>query len=184
MGLSAGARFGPYEVVDLLGAGRMGEVYRARDIRAEARRRHQGPARRVCRPIPNASHGFIAKPSCWRRSIIPTSPPSMGSKQADAVTALVLELIEGETLADRLARGPVRFSEAMGNRAALFEALEAAHGKGMIHRDLKPANIEDHYDDKVKVLDFGLAAVVQKSGAPTSTSRTRRRSRSARRAPA
>jgi Tol biopolymer transport system component len=163
MGLSAGARFGPYEVVDLLGAGGMGEVYRARDTRLK-----RDVAIKV---LPD---GFATDPERLARFhreaelLASLNHPNIaaiyGLEQADAVTALVLELIEGETLADRLARGPVRFSEAMAIARQLVEALDAAHGKGVIHRDLKPANIKITPDDKVKVLDFGLAAVVQNSG--------------------
>ena len=117
------------------------------------------------RPIPNGSRGFIAKPELLASLNHPNIAAIYGLEQADAITALVLELIEGDTLADRLARGPMRFSDAMAIARQIVEALDAAHGKGVIHRDLKPANIKITPDDKVKVLDFGLAAVVQSSGA-------------------
>jgi serine/threonine-protein kinase len=164
MTLSAGARFGPYEVLDLLGAGGMGEVYRARDTQLK---------RDVA--IKVLLDGFAADPDRLARFhreaelLASLNHPNIaaiyGLEQADACTALILELVEGETLADRLARGPLRFSEVIAIARQLVEALDAAHGKGVIHRDLKPANIKITPDDKVKVLDFGLAAVVQGSAA-------------------
>ena len=164
MPLGAGDRFGPYEVVELLGAGGMGEVYRARDTRLK-----RDVAIKV---LPD---GFAADPERLARFqreaelLASLNHPNIaaiyGLEQADAITALVLELIEGETLADRLARGPMRFNDTMAIARQLVEALDAAHGKGVIHRDLKPANIKITPDDKVKVLDFGLAAVAPNPGA-------------------
>ena len=189
MPLNAGARFGPYEVLDLLGAGGMGEVYRARDTRLKRdvaiKVLPDGVAtdperlarfHREAELLASLNHPNIAA--------IYGLEESSGGSVDPPIKALVLELIEGDTLADRLARGPMRFSDAMAIARQIVEALDAAHGKGVIHRDLKPANIKITPDDKVKVLDFGLAAVVQNSGAQTSTSRTRRRSHSARRVPA
>jgi serine/threonine protein kinase len=164
MGLSEGARFGPFEVVAKLGEGGMGEVYRARDTRLK---------REVA--IKVLPDGFATDPERLARFhreaelLASLNHPNIaaiyGLEQADDLTALVLELIEGDTLADRLARGPMRFNDAMAIARQLVEALDAAHGRGVIHRDLKPANIKITPDDKVKVLDFGLAAVVQSSGA-------------------
>ena len=124
------------------------------------------------REIPNGSPDWNARPDCSQRSIIRTSPQSTASKRPTAIRALVLELVEGETLAQQLRRqGAVRFpgaSETMRVNEALViatqiaEALEAAHDKGIIHRDLKPANIALTRDGGiVKVLDFGLAKVVE-----------------------
>jgi len=85
-------------------------------------------------------------------------------KSADA-TALVMELIEGDDLAERIARGPIPLDEALPIARQIAEALEAAHEQGIIHRDLKPANIKVRADGTVKVLDFGLARIVDTSGA-------------------
>ena len=174
MGLSAGARFGPFEVVAKLGEGGMGEVYRARDTRLKREVAIKvlpdgfatDPERlarfhREAELLASLNHPNIAAIYGLEES---RSGGSLDPPIDSPVTALVLELIEGETLADRLARGPIRFNEAMAIARQLVEALDAAHGKGVIHRDLKPANIKITPDDKVKVLDFGLAAVVQSSG--------------------
>ena len=181
MGLSAGARFGPYEVLAKLGEGGMGEVYRARDTRLKRdiaikvlpdgfatdperlARFHREAELLASLNHPNiaAIYGLEEGPAAASAADAATAPGDAGHH----VSALVLELIEGDTLADRLARGPIRFSDAMEIARQLVEALDAAHGKGVIHRDLTPANIKITPDGKVKVLDFGLAAVVQNSGA-------------------
>ena len=98
-----------------------------------------------------------------------------GLEKADGTIALVMELVEGPTLADRIAQGAIPLDEALHIARQIAEALEAAHEQGIIHRDLKPANIKVRPDGTVKVLDFGLAAVTQgASGASQPTSRTRR----------
>ena len=86
-----------------------------------------------------------------------------GLEEADGIRALVLELVEGPTLADRIKRGPIPLDEALPIAKQIAEALEAAHEKGIIHRDLKPANIEVRDDGTVKVLDFGLAKALDPS---------------------
>src|SRR6187397_803559 len=88
-----------------------------------------------------------------------------GLEKSDGVTGLVMELVEGPTLADRIAQGPIPIDEALSLAKQIAEAVEAAHEQGIIHRDLKPANIKVRSDGAVKVLDFGLAAVAQGSGA-------------------
>jgi eukaryotic-like serine/threonine-protein kinase len=154
--LAPGARLGSYEVVAPIGAGGMGEVYRARDTRLKRdvaikvlpESFAQDPDRlarfrREAELLASLSHANIAA--------------IYGLEQADGMTALVLELIEGETLAEQIARGPLPTGEAMPIVRQLVDALEAAHEKGVIHRDLKPANIKITPDGAVKVLDFGLA---------------------------
>src|SRR5262249_9872391 len=84
-----------------------------------------------------------------------------GIEEAGGVTALVMELVEGQTLADRIANGPVPIDEALPIAKQIAEALEAAHEQGVVHRDLKPANIKVRVDGTVKVLDFGLAKLVE-----------------------
>jgi serine/threonine-protein kinase len=162
--LESGAMVGPYRIDRLIGAGGMGEVYRARDTKLgrdvaikvlpdaftsdpERLRRFE----REARVLAALNHPHIATIHGLEEA-----DPSPGSRQA-AVRALVLELVEGETLADRVARGPVPLADALGIARQIAEALEAAHEKGVIHRDLKPANIKITPDGVVKVLDFGLA---------------------------
>ena len=97
------------------------------------------------------------KPACWPASIIRTSARFTASRTATACARLVFALVEGETLAERIARGPIPMAEALEYARQIADALEAAHDKGIIHRDLKPANIKITPAGVVKVLDFGLA---------------------------
>jgi serine/threonine-protein kinase len=156
MSLGAGARLGPYEIVSAIGAGGMGEVYRARDTRLK---------REVALKILPAS--FAGDPDRLARFqreaevLASLNHPNIaaihGLEEADGIRALVMELVEGETLADRIARGAIARDEALPIAKQIAEALEAAHEQGIIHRDLKPANIKVRPDGTVKVLDFGLA---------------------------
>ena len=112
------------------------------------------------RAIPIGWHASNAKRACSRRSIIPISAGSTGVEESDGAPALVLELVEGLTLAERLAlrvRSPL--NESLGIAKQIADALDAAHERGIVHRDLKPANIKITPDGVVKVLDFGLAKV-------------------------
>ena len=174
MSLEPGSRLGAYEIVSLLGAGGMGEVYRAKDTRLK---------REVAiKVLPDA---FASDPDRLARfqreaELLATlnhpnigsvygfeqTDPSTGSGQASAI---VLELIEGDTLADRIQRGPLQVKAALNIALQIAEALEAAHERGVIHRDLKPANIKITADDKVKVLDFGLAKAMDTSPAVAPT---------------
>ena len=164
--LAAGRRVGLYEIVAPLGAGAMGEVYRARDTKL-----HRDVALKVLPERfaldPDRSARFTREahllatlnhPNIATIYDLEESGPSTGSGQA-AVQALVLELIEGPTLADRIALGPIPVEEALTIARQMADALEAAHEKGIIHRDLKPANIKIADSGVVKVLDFGLAKV-------------------------
>jgi Tol biopolymer transport system component len=173
MALSPGDRLGPYEISGTLGAGGMGEVYRARDTvlnRAVALKIlpdafASDPDRlarftREAQTLAALNHPGIAQ--IYGIHAGPAGPSHGGHSE---VRALVMELVEGEDLAERLARGPLPMDEALTAAMQIAEAMEAAHEQGIIHRDLKPANIKLRPDGSVKVLDFGLAkALDQGSG--------------------
>jgi Tol biopolymer transport system component len=164
MPLLAGTRLGPYEIRSALGAGGMGEVYRAQDTKLDravaikilpeafaADTERIARFQREAKTLASLNHPNIA-----HIHGLEESSPSAGSGQA-AVRALVMELVEGEDLAQRLARGAIPVAEALPIAKQMADALEAAHEQGIIHRDLKPANIKVRPDGTVKVLDFGLA---------------------------
>jgi serine/threonine protein kinase len=160
MSLGPGAHLGPYEIQSALGAGGMGEVYRARDTRLK---------RDVALKLLTAS--FATDPDRLARFqreaevLASLNHPHIaaihGLEESDGTRALVMELVEGETLADRIARGPIPVDEALPIAKQIAEALEAAHEQGIIHRDLKPANIKVRPDGTVKMLDFGLAKLAE-----------------------
>jgi serine/threonine protein kinase len=167
MPLLPGTRIGPYEVSSSLGAGGMGEVYRARDTKlgrdvaikilpdslandAERLARFEREAKTPAQlNLPNIAyvHGFEE------------STASTGSGQATS-HALVMELVEGEDLSMRIARGAIPLDDALPIARQIVEALDAAHSAGIVHRDLKPANVKVRDDGTVKVLDFGLAKAI------------------------
>jgi serine/threonine-protein kinase len=156
MSLTAGDRVGPYEVRGLLGLGGMGEVYRAHDPTL---------ARDVAlKVLPDAFALNPERLSRFEREaqvLASLNHPHIaaiyGVQETHGTRALVLELVEGPTLADRLVHGPLALDETLAISQQIAEALEAAHGQGIIHRDLKPSNIKIRPDGTVKVLDFGLA---------------------------
>jgi Tol biopolymer transport system component len=163
MSLMAGTRLGPYEITGSLGAGGMGEVYRARDTRLNrdvavkvlpelflSDPERLARFEREAQLLASLNHPHIAQIYG-----VEVQGPSTGSGQA--VHALVMELVEGDDLTQRSARGPVPVEEALPIARQIADALEAAHERGIIHRDLKPANIKVRDDGVVKVLDFGLA---------------------------
>jgi eukaryotic-like serine/threonine-protein kinase len=160
MALATGDRVGPYEITGAIGAGGMGEVYRARDARlgrdvalkvlpepfahdAERMARFQ----REAKVLASLNHPNIAS--------------IYGLEDSGSRHALVMELVEGPTLADRIKRGPIPIDESLRIAAQITEALEYAHERGIVHRDLKPANVSVTNDDAVKILDFGLAKALQ-----------------------
>jgi serine/threonine protein kinase len=160
MSLDPGARLGHYDVTALIGEGGMGQVYQATDTQLN---------RQVALKIlPDA---FAADPDRLARFqreaqvLASLNHPGIASihgiEEAEGTRALVLELVEGPTLADRIAKGPIPVDEALPIAKQIAEALEAAHEAGVIHRDLKPANIKVRPDGTVKVLDFGLAKEFQ-----------------------
>jgi eukaryotic-like serine/threonine-protein kinase len=154
-----GRRFGVYQLYERVGAGGMGEVYRARDTRLQ---------RDVAVKI--LPHAFTADPDRRARFerearvLASLNHPNIatihGVEDADGIQALVMELVEGETIADRLVRGAMPVADALAVARQIAEALDAAHERGIVHRDLKPANIKVTSTGLVKVLDFGLAKAV------------------------
>jgi eukaryotic-like serine/threonine-protein kinase len=164
MPLSPGTRFGQYEVVDSLGAGGMGEVYRARDTKLG-----RSVAIKVLPDALAADADRIARFQREAKVLASLTHAGIaalyGMEEHDGRHVLVMELVEGETLAERLARGPLDEPVALQIARQIAEALEAAHERGIVHRDLKPANVKMTPDEKVKVLDFGLAKAVETTAA-------------------
>ncbi len=156
MSLTAGARLGPYEILSALGAGGMGEVYRARDTRLQ-----RDVAIKVLPEVFASDPDRLARFEREAQLLASLNHPHIGAiyglEESGGVRALILELVEGSTLADRIAQGPVPLDEALTIARQIADALEAAHEHGIIHRDLKPANVKVRQDGTVKVLDFGLA---------------------------
>ena len=156
MPLAKGQRVGTFEVIDLLGKGGMGEVYRARD-----KKLGRDVAVKVLLQTFAKDAERLARFEREAKLLAALNHPGIatlyGLEELEGQQVLVMELIEGETLAERLARGPLSFDEALPLFLQLAEALEAAHEKGIIHRDLKPANIKQTPEGKPKILDFGLA---------------------------
>ena len=170
MTLTPGTRIGAYEIVSIVGAGGMGEVYRARDPKLQ-----RDVALKILPEIFASDPDRLARFEREARTLASLSHPHVagiyGFEQCDGVHALALEFVPGETLADLIARGPIPIEEALPIARQIAEALEAAHEQGIIHRDLKPANIKIALHSVVKVLDFGLAKLIDPPGAaPTSTS--------------
>ena len=162
MSLSVGARLGHYEVTAKLGEGGMGEVWEATDTKLN---------RQVALKIlpeafatdPDRLARFQREAQVLASLNHPGIAAIYGIEEQDDTRALVLELVEGPTLADRIAQGPIPVDEALPIAKQIAEALEAAHEAGVIHRDLKPANIKVREDGTVKVLDFGLAKALDPS---------------------
>ncbi len=169
MGLNAGSKLGPYEIVAPLGAGGMGEVCRARDPRI---------GRDVAiKVLPEDFAHDADRLARFRREAQvlgslnhPRIAAIYGIEEQSGITALVLELVDGPTLADRIAEGAIPLDEALPIAKQIAEALEAAHQCGIIHRDLKPANIKLKADGTVKVLDFGLAKALERDAVQQSAS--------------
>src|SRR5262245_55910532 len=155
-GSPIGTQIGVFRIDSLLGVGGMGEVYRARDTRL-----NRDVAIKI---LPAAFANDPDRLARFKREaqvLASLNHPNVatihGFEDGRGVHALVLELVEGPTLADRLEKGRLEVGEALGIAKQIAEALEAAHEQGIIHRDLKPANIKVRDDGTVKVLDFGLA---------------------------
>src|SRR5262245_16137478 len=159
MPLDPGTRLGAYEILGLIGAGGMGEVYRATDTRLK---------REVAIKVlpeafaqdPDRLARFQREAELLASLNHPNIAAVYGLEHTDGVVGIVLELVDGETLADVVARGPLPLVDVLPIAQQITEALEAAHDKGVVHRDLKPANIKITPDGRVKVLDFGLAKML------------------------
>jgi eukaryotic-like serine/threonine-protein kinase len=151
-----GRRLGPYQVEARLGAGGMGEVYRARDLKLG-----RDVAIKILPRAFTSNPERLARFEREARVLAALNHQNIGAifglEDADGVPSLVLELVEGELLADRIALGPVPVKDALGMARQIADALDAAHEKGIVHRDLKPENIKVTPEGVVKVLDFGLA---------------------------
>jgi eukaryotic-like serine/threonine-protein kinase len=156
LSFTPGSRVGPFEILGLLGAGGMGEVYHARDTRLG-----RDVAIKVLPAAVASDPERLARFDREARLLATLNHPHIatihGVESSEGVRALVLELVDGPTLAERIARGPLPVAEAVRLAGQIAEALDAAHVKGVIHRDLKPANIKVTPEGQVKVLDFGLA---------------------------
>ena len=166
-----GRRIAHYQILDELGRGGMGEVYRARDTTLK---------RTVAiKVLPESVADDAERLARFQREaevLAALNHPNIaaiyGLEKAEGTTALVMELVEGPTLADRIAKGPLPVDEALAIAKQIAEALEAAHEQGIIHRDLKPANVKVRPDGTVKVLDFGLAKAVQPVGTSPNASQS------------
>jgi eukaryotic-like serine/threonine-protein kinase len=167
MSLSAGTRLGPYEIIALLGVGGMGEVYRARDTKL-----NRDVAIKVLPELVAHDPERLARFEREAKVLAALNHPNIahihGFEDSTGVPALVMEMVDGPTLAARIALGPIPLDEALPLARQIAEALEAAHEQGIIHRDLKPANVKVREDRTVKVLDFGLAKALEPSGAGAS----------------
>jgi eukaryotic-like serine/threonine-protein kinase len=161
--LLVGQQVGSYQILSRLGAGGMGEVYRARDPKLR-----RDVAIKILPRVFTSDPERLARFEREARMLAAVNHPHIGAiygvEEADGLRALVLELVEGETLAKRLQRGSMPVAEALTMARQIADALDAAHEKGIVHRDLKPANIKITPDGTVKVLDFGLAKAIRPDG--------------------
>jgi len=160
MSLPSGTRFNAYEIVDPIGAGGMGEVYRARDTKLG-----RDVAIKVLPEQFASDRDRVARFEREARTLASLNHPHIaqiyGLEQSGNTVALVMELVDGEDLSQRIARGALPLDDALGIARQIADALDAAHGQGIVHRDLKPANVKVRDDGTVKVLDFGLAKPVE-----------------------
>jgi eukaryotic-like serine/threonine-protein kinase len=169
--LKQGSSFGPYIVGELLGAGGMGEVYRARDPKLG-----RDVAIKVLPAAVTSDPDRLSRFTREARLLASLNHPNVGAiyevEDASGVQGLVLELIDGTTLSDRLSRGGLPIREALGIARQIAAALEAAHERGIVHRDLKPANVKITAAGVVKVIDFGIAKLDTAGGFPAAGTAT------------
>ena len=169
MALSPGTKLGPYVVVASVGAGGMGEVYRARDTTLR-----RDVALKILPEALAADPERVQRFTREAQTLAALNHPNIaqihGFEDRGDTRALVMEFVEGEDLAARLTHGPFALGEALSIARQIAEALAAAHDQGIVHRDLKPANIKIRPDGTVKVLDFGLAKVLEPPDAASDVS--------------
>src|SRR5262245_19026270 len=171
MALTPGTLLESCEVLELLGTGGMGEVYRGRDTKL---------GREVAvKALPDTFANNPERLGRFEREaqvLAALNHPNIAVihelKEVDGARYLILELVEGETLAEVIARGSVPTAEAIAIARQIAEALEAAHDRGIVHRDLKPSNVKMTSEGRVKVLDFGLAKIHESSNTPPGLSRS------------
>ena len=167
--LTPGTRLGPYDIKALIGHGAMGEVYRARDTKLD-----RDIAIKIVRAGFATDAERLARFEREAKTLASLNHPNIaqiyGAEGAGATRAIVMELVEGEDLSQRIVRSPLTLAEVLAIARQIALALDAAHEKGIVHRDLKPANIKITPDGVVKVLDFGLAKAV--SGDAATADRT------------
>jgi eukaryotic-like serine/threonine-protein kinase len=163
LALTPGTRLGVYQITASLGEGGMGQVWRARDTKLD-----RDVAIKV---LPEAfAHDAdrLARFTREAKTLAALNHPNIahihGLEESGGITALVMELVEGDDLSQRIKKGAIPIDEALPIAKQIAEALEAAHEQGIIHRDLKPANIKVRIDGTVKVLDFGLAKAMDLRG--------------------
>src|SRR5262245_55306572 len=172
MSFPVGAKLGSYQILSLIGSGGMGEVYRAHDVKLN---------RDVAlKSLPEIFAGNADRLSRFTReahTLASLNHPNIaqiyGLEESNGTRALVMELVEGETLADRLQRGMIPMEETVSIFRQIAVALEYAHDQGIIHRDLKPANVKIRPDGTVKLLDFGLAKAFEGEPAAKSSDLSR-----------
>ena len=160
MALNPGTRLGPYEITAPIGAGGMGEVYRAKDTNLD-----RDVAIKVLPESFALDADRLARFTREAKTLASLNHPNIAAIYGIESNALVMELVEGEDLSAHIARGPMPLADALPIARQIAEALEAAHEQGIVHRDLKPANVKVRADGTVKVLDFGLAKAMDPAGA-------------------
>jgi len=170
LALTLGTRLGVFEITAQIGEGGMGQVYRATDTKLKRQ-----VAIKILPPSLAADHDRLARFQREAEVLASLNHPNIaaihGLEESGGMTALVMELVEGDDLSQRIARGAIPLDDALPIAKQIAEALEAAHEQGIIHRDLKPANIKVRSDGTVKVLDFGLAKAMEPAaGSPPSLS--------------
>jgi len=168
MSLAPGARLGPYAITAKLGEGGMGEVYLATDTKLDRQVAIKVVPEAFARD-PERLARFEREAKVLAQLHHPHIASIFGLEESDGVRGLVMELVEGPTLAERCASGPLPLDESLSIARQITEALEDAHEKGIVHRDLKPANVKLTAEGQVKVLDFGLAKALDPGGASTAS---------------